>query len=259
MDQKTKEQLQKKDKEGLLTFLGVLSKQAEEQKKKLKAEAEKWKAEAEKWQAEAERLAQIAPPNPYEPPLLRMRGGRVNMSEAEVDKEATEGRIFRVKPSFRTEAAVDHMDIDEDHGLPSNDTTVCVFPLGSLGLEADRALKQHEQEKRMKEFCEVKFTARLRVEELKTEIKDVEARLEKALFYKKVAQKLSDKMERCDNVTKMKDIMQAALDDAEKNERELVDKGRALDALLIDTMHISNFGYKPRPDNYSSAGRGAGP
>ena len=187
----------------------------------------------------------------------------MNMSEAEVDKEAAEGRIFRVKPSFPTEAAVDHMDIDEDHGLPSNDTTVCVFPLGSLGLEADRALKQHEQEKRMTEppvsFFEVKFAARLRVEELKTEIKDVEARLKQALFYKNAAQRLFDKMERCDNVTKMKDIMQAALDDAEKNERELVDEGRALDALLIDTTHIANFGYKPRPDNYSSAGRGAGP
>ena len=37
------------------------------------------------------------------------------------------------------------------------------------------------------------------------------------------------------------------------------DEMKALDAALIDTMHISNFGYKRRPDNYSSAGRGAGP
>ena len=89
------EHLQKKDKEGLLASIEVLFKKAAEQKEKLKAEAEKWKADAEKWQAEAERLARIAPPNPYEPPLLRMRGGRVNMSDAEVDKEVAEGRIFR--------------------------------------------------------------------------------------------------------------------------------------------------------------------
>jgi chromosome segregation ATPase len=124
MDQKTKEeQLQKKDKEGLLTFIGVLSTQAKEQKKKLEAEAEEWKAEAEKWKAEAEKLkaenvrvmamseeclagalrnAPPAPPAPYEPPwgwkggtTVRMRGGRMNMSDAEVDKEAAEGRIFR--------------------------------------------------------------------------------------------------------------------------------------------------------------------
>ena len=99
MDQKTKEHVQEQDREGLLAFIEVLFKKAAEQKEKLKAEAEKWKAEAEKWQAEAERLARIAPPNPYEPPLLRMRGGRVNMSDAEVDKEAAEGLIIRVTPT----------------------------------------------------------------------------------------------------------------------------------------------------------------
>jgi hypothetical protein len=117
MDQKTKEeQLQKKDKEGLLTFIGVLSKQAKEQKKKLEAEAEEWKAEAEKLKAEnvrvmamseeclagALRNAPPAPPATHEPSwgwkgktTVRMRGGRVNMSDAEVDKEVAEGRIFR--------------------------------------------------------------------------------------------------------------------------------------------------------------------
>jgi hypothetical protein len=63
------------------------------------AGAEKWQAEAEKWQAEAERNA---PPATHEAPwgwkggtTVRMRGGRVNMSDAEVDKEAAEGQIFR--------------------------------------------------------------------------------------------------------------------------------------------------------------------
>jgi hypothetical protein len=73
---------------------------------KLKAEAEKQKAEAEKWKAEAEKLkaemAMSAPPATHEPSwgwkggtTVRMRGGRVNMSDAEVDKEAAEGQIIR--------------------------------------------------------------------------------------------------------------------------------------------------------------------
>jgi len=108
MDQKTKEHVQEQDREGLLAFIEVLFKKAAEQKEKLKAEAEKWKAEAEKWQAEAERLARIAPPNPYEPPLLRMRGGRMNMSEAEVEEAVAAGDIVRVPRPIHA--------IDEDHG-----------------------------------------------------------------------------------------------------------------------------------------------
>ena len=62
MDQKTKEQLQKQDKVGLLAFSEMMYEEVKKEKakgQKLKAEVEKlkgWKADAEDWKAEAEKL-----------------------------------------------------------------------------------------------------------------------------------------------------------------------------------------------------------